>query len=296
MRTNVPSRRRTAVLYGATAVVLVLGVATARSIWTAWQRETGEARAEAVFELVEQRTPMRPTDAPGAMAWLRQQLVEYSRYIGHPVHAREYHDFAAPADGVPPELATEADALQTSAASKTAAPVTLRFDDWPDATPDSERRERLVEFNGHQFAVTRRRAIDDDIKAATPSNLFLSRAAAAIDDTITAMKRRALPGPTETVPSADGLPPRPVRVYAISEDGTLISAPWPAAAGEGSAVARELSLLSARPELPSFAPQEFFFRPSSPSARSVAAYSGFYLDLGGRGLVSTITMPLSGAA
>ena len=49
--------------------------------------------------------------------------------------------------------------------------------------------------------------------------------------------------------------------------------------------------LAARPRLPSFAPEEFFFTFDSVE-HDVLRYSGFYLDLGGRGLVSTVTMPL----
>jgi hypothetical protein len=89
----------------------------------------------------------------------------------------------------------------------------------------------------------------------------------------------------------DDRTPHPVRVYVVSDDGTLVSAPW-ADDGTPNADARELALLSGRPQLPSFAPQEFFFRfPLLPPANA-AWYSGFYLDLGGRGLVSTVMMPM----
>ncbi|MEO5896428.1 MAG: hypothetical protein ABIS06_12065, partial [Vicinamibacterales bacterium] len=34
-----------------------------------------------VFELVQQRMPSRPIEAPGAIAWLRQQLSAYRRHL-----------------------------------------------------------------------------------------------------------------------------------------------------------------------------------------------------------------------
>lgn len=87
----------------------------------------------------------------------------------------------------------------------------------------------------------------------------------------------------------------PVRLYALGEDGTLVSLPWPASAETAEAAARSEALqLSLRPTLPSFAPEEFFFRFSEGEQDSIR-YSGFYVDLGGRGLVSTLTMPVEGA-
>ena len=84
--------------------------------------------------------------------------------------------------------------------------------------------------------------------------------------------------------------PRIVRIYAIHEDGTLVSLPWvdhPGDATESNLLNVELATLSTRANLPAFAPEDFFFRSATES------YSGFYLDLGGRGLVSTLIAPLS---
>ena len=87
---------------------------------------------------------------------------------------------------------------------------------------------------------------------------------------------------------------RPVRLYALAEDGTLVSLPWPPATDTADGAARSEALqLSSRPTLPSFAPEEFFFRFPDGEQDSIR-YSGFYVDLGGRGLVSTLTMPMDG--
>ena len=84
----------------------------------------------------------------------------------------------------------------------------------------------------------------------------------------------------------------------MAEDGTLVSSPWPDGADDRHAVDREIALFAARPLQPTFAPDPFFFRfdLSSASAARDGAYSGFYLDLGGRGLVSTVMRPIAAGA
>src|SRR5512145_2085594 len=71
MRTTLPpdGSRRVRLLYAGVAVFVLLAALTARSVWRAWNERAGQARAAAVFDLVRQRMPSRPTEAPGAMAW-----------------------------------------------------------------------------------------------------------------------------------------------------------------------------------------------------------------------------------
>ena len=102
-------------LYAGVALFVVLAALTTRSIWTAWRERSGEARAEAIFELVEQRMPPRPTDAPGAMAWLRLELMQFSRHIADPDRARQYRSFAAASERVPDELQDVLAALRRGA-------------------------------------------------------------------------------------------------------------------------------------------------------------------------------------
>src|SRR5262245_20551096 len=101
MRTTV---RRTRVLYAGVGVFVALSIFTARSIWLAWQERSGEAKAAAIFDLVQQRMPPRPTEAPGAMAWLKLELDRYRQQIGDPERARLYGEFAAASRHVPEEL------------------------------------------------------------------------------------------------------------------------------------------------------------------------------------------------
>jgi hypothetical protein len=84
-----------------------------------------------------------------------------------------------------------------------------------------------------------------------------------------------------------------VRLYALAEDGTLISLPQPAdPARSRRAAIEEGREFRASPERPTFVSNEFYFRFDFAGPQSQTFYSGLYLDLGGQGLVATITAPL----
>src|SRR5690349_23638174 len=99
MRPTVSSRLR--ILYAGLVLFAVFSAFTARSIWTAWRDRSDSAKAQAVFDLVQQRMPPRPTDAPGAMAWLKLELDRYRQHIADPERARLYGAFAAASSHVP---------------------------------------------------------------------------------------------------------------------------------------------------------------------------------------------------
>src|SRR4029079_14501026 len=82
-------------------------------------------------------------------------------------------------------------------------------------------------------------------------------------------------------------PPRVVRLYALAEDGTLVSLPQ---AGAAFAEGREFRRLAA---LPSFAANEFDFRFDFRDPAPQAYWSGLYLDLGGQGVVATLLVPFA---
>ncbi len=90
-----------------------------------------------------------------------------------------------------------------------------------------------------------------------------------------------------------------VRLYALSEDGTLVTLPLPPLqadpfdpeASRRAALAEGRELRSS-PERPTFVSNEFYFRFDFADPREQTFYSGLYLDLGGQGLVATITVPL----
>ena len=289
-------RRRAGLLYAGLVVFVALLLFTARSIQTAWEQRVDEARAEAVFDLVGQRTPPRPTEAPGAMAWLRQELTRYEPHLAGDTRDR-YRRFAAAGDRVPDELnrvllalrAGALDGASAAAAASAARSIITIAVPLGDVPQTSLREQRVVVIAGDPLAMTRRRLRDPldvlhaDARARAVAPIVATASRALADE----LSAHALPG----VPGAK--PPRPVRVYAVMEDASLISAPAPDGQPAGDAAVRELTLLSARSGQPAFAPQEFFFRfDPNLSVQSQSSYSGFYLDLGGRGLVSTVMFPI----
>src|SRR4051812_46493561 len=60
---------------------------TAVEMYTEWQGQVRQKQAEAVSRLVQVKAPFRPTDIPGAVAWLYQAIQEY-----RPSGAREKAD------------------------------------------------------------------------------------------------------------------------------------------------------------------------------------------------------------
>ena len=306
MRSTVSLRRGVGVLYAGVVVFVGLAAFTARSIWTAWQERSGDGRAEAVFNLVAERTPLRPTDAPGAMAWLRLELDRFGRREGDGARVPRYASFAASGDRVPASLApllavmrTAMDAAPGGPGSNRDVPLTgSGSSDAPLAGPGlgsgapaahaSLREQHVFEVGDRPVIVTRRKPGTDAERA--PSDAFVGRVAAPLVQAVGAIDRAIAAAPLPLVPGDRA--PRPVRLYAVSEDGTLVSVPWPDRQ-KPDAAAHELALLSGRPGHPAFAPEEFFFAFDPAAAQPQAAYSGFYLDVGGRGLVSTILVPFA---
>ncbi|HEX3759268.1 MAG TPA: hypothetical protein VHW23_11200, partial [Kofleriaceae bacterium] len=300
MRSTVSLHRGVGVLYAGVAVFVGLAAFTARSIWIAWQERSDDARAAAVFDLVAERTPVRPTDAPGAMAWLRLELDRFGRRArgdghGNSEPARWYARFAASGERVPEPLAPLVAVMRAAAdgaatAGPGAAGAELRARPAASPTRPSLREQQVLDVAGRPVVVTRRRPGSDAERA--PSDAFIAEVAPRLARAAGAIDRALVAAPLPPVPG--DRPPRPVRLYAVAEDGTLVSAPWAEPASD--AAARELALLSGRPGHPAFAPEEFFFGfdPAAPGPQ--AAYSGFYLDVGGRGLVSTLLVPFATSA
>ena len=277
MRTTLqPVRtRRVRLLYAGVAIFVLLAWLTADSVWRAWNERAGRARAGAVFDLVQQRMPSRPTEAPGAMAWLRDQLAAYRLRLPEAA-ASSYARLSADGESAPPELQRVASIMRELTAANAASQSIVRIEAAGNSGT-SRRAVSVVNAGGSTLVVTRRRALE--IEPA--SNRFVQRFAGVLGAARSGIDRALASGA------------RPVRLYAVAEDGTLLSLPWPSDTEPADEIARlEAVQLAARPKLPSFAPEEFFFTFDS-AEQDVLRYSGFYLDLGGRGLVSTLTMPLA---
>ncbi|HEV2843214.1 MAG TPA: hypothetical protein VG477_00070, partial [Thermoanaerobaculia bacterium] len=155
------------------------------------------------------------------------------------------------------------------------------------------------ELDRRWFAATRRAALDsaDLSDLSNPSNRFLDRATPHLLAMSEALPRVLARNPLPALPGSS--PPRVVRLYALSEDGTLVSlpltpGPFDPEASRQAAI-REGQGFRAAPERPTFVSNEFYFRFDFTSPADQTFYSGLYLDLGRQGLVATITAPLSDA-
>ncbi|HZF14270.1 MAG TPA: hypothetical protein VFE33_36210 [Thermoanaerobaculia bacterium] len=303
-----PGRRwGSRLLYLGVFLLAGLVVLAALSFRREWQERIGQSRSQAIFQLVEGRTPSRPTETPGAVAWLNLELRRYRERIADPEKARLYGEVAEWQDtrSVPPFLApireVLARPLRPSQPSETPAALRLLTPQamGEGAPPFSLRSQAFLELDRHWFAVTRRKALDAaaPLDAANRSNRFLVAATPHLltlsADLAQALARHPLPA----LPGAR--PPRVVRLYALSEDGTLVTLPLPPRqetpfdpAASRRAVLVEGRELRSSPERPTFVSNEFYFRFDFADPREQTFYSGLYLDLGGQGLVATITTPL----
>src|SRR3954447_797804 len=77
-------------LYLGVFLLAVLVALAALSIYREWQQRIGQSRSEAIFQLVQGKTPARPTETPGATAWLNLKLRRYREKIAEPGQARLY--------------------------------------------------------------------------------------------------------------------------------------------------------------------------------------------------------------
>jgi PAS domain-containing protein len=288
-----PRRWGSRLLHLGVFLFAVLVALAALSIRREWRQRIGESRSDAIFQLVQGKTPARPTETPGATAWLNLELRRYREKIADPGKARLYGEVAEWQDtrSVPPFFAPlrELLAAPLRPPSNLETPALHPPGDLgePSEPPRTLRVQSFVELRERWLAVTRRRALDSADLAA-PSNRFLAATAphllALSDDLARVLAAHPLPA----LPGSR--PPRVVRLYALAEDGTLISLPLP---GSRGAAIQEGRGFRGSPERPTFVSNEFYFRFDFADPAAQTFYSGLYLDLGGQGLVATITVPLA---
>ncbi len=286
-------------LYLGVFLFALLVALAALSIRSEWRERIGQSRSDAIFQLVQGKTPARPTETPGATAWLNLELRRYRERIADPAKARLYGEVAEWQDNrsVPPFFAPLRDLLASPLTTlQLPAPAALHppTDLGETAEPPlSLRAQSFLELDRRWFAVTRRRAVDGGslADAANPSNRFLAATAPHLLALSDELPRLLAAHPLPALPGSR--PPRVVRLYALAEDGTLITLPQPADPERSRRAAiAEGRELRASPERPTFVSNEFYFRFDFASPESQTFYSGLYLDLGGQGLVATITVPI----
>jgi hypothetical protein len=298
-----PGRRSPWLLYIGVFLFVVLAWIAGHALFREWQGRLGQERSETLFQLVQDKTPPRPTETPGVSAWLHLALKRYGRTLSDPEKARLYGEIVDWQDrrSVPPSFAGLRDLLATPAALETtAAPRLVPLSGVSGGTGVDEpggalqfRAQRFAELDGRWLVVTRRKALDQGGATGESSDRFLARIgphllrlAGRLGPALAARPLPAAPGPQ---------PPRIVRLYGLSEDGTLVSFPLAELNGDPSARKRA-ALAEGRefrklPQLPNFVSNEFFFQFDFSSPARQVYYSGLYLDLGGQGVVATITVP-----
>jgi PAS domain-containing protein len=282
----------------------VLVALAAMSIRQEWQQRIGQSRADVIFQLVQGKTPARPLETPGASAWLNFELRRYRERIADPAKARLYGEVAEWQDtrSVPPFFLPLRQLLARPVQRPATAvsPVLVSPDPLHDPPkPSFLRVQSFLELDRHWFAMTRRAALESsDLADTNPSNRFLNLTTPHLLDLAAALPQVLAGQPLPALPGSR--PPRVVRLYALSEDGTLVSLPVTPGPFDPQA-SRRAALNEGRgfrnsPERPTFVSNEFYFRfdyGAPPEEQTF--YSGLYLDLGGQGLVATITVPLRDA-
>lgn len=295
-----PGRRSPWLLYIGVLLFVVLAWISGHALFREWQGRLGQERSETLFQLVQDKTPPRPTETPGVSAWLHLALKRYGRTISDPGKARLYNEIVDWQDrrSVPPSFAVIRDLLASPAAppppEPSAAPRLVPLSDGEEPGSVLQfRAQRFAELAGRWLVVTRRKALDQGGATGEASDRFLARIgphllrlAGRLGPMLAARPLPAAPGPH---------PPRIVRFYGLSEDGTLVSFPLAELNGDPEA-RRRAALAEGRefrklPQLPNFVSNEFFFQFDFTSPARQVYYSGLYLDLGGQGVVATITVP-----
>lgn len=251
----------------------------------------------ALYEMVQNVMPNRPTDTPGVTAWLHLELQQYLSGKRH---------FSQIDDGF---FADRQAALMMPAAIEplskllTYSPIDaieklpdLAIHDLPMAEGEMEnpyfRKQYFLTYGEAMFVnTTRSGTVTTDVQdLQNPSHRFLH----ATLPILIAIKQRLKEDPQWKLAS-DRF--RPVRLYALCENNMLTTLPLSMgdsnAEEEPDIFLHEGRELSKSPKLPNFVSNEFFFIfDFNDTEASQPFFSGLYLDVGGQGLVATLTAPL----
>lgn len=303
-----PALRQPWALYLGLLAFGALAALTTREMAQEWKRSLRHERSRTVFDFVQEGTPVRPTDAPGAIAWLDQQIERHVATMAgprteHTVSIAELTDSGP----VPAPFAHLAEAMSFRGAEAECGLRWIRPEEARTTGLDLPPENGLL-FRTQKYltcaerfpapleewlVLTRRKEVDTPLSdRANGSNRFLHAVAPYLYEVRnrleTALATRPLPA------IAGPQPPRPVRLYALAEDSSFLSLPTTRNEAPERALDRVLAEgreFRKRPNLPSYVYNEFFFRFGEPWRPEEARYSGFYLDIAGQGLVVTLLVP-----
>ncbi|MEM7456665.1 MAG: hypothetical protein AAF456_20135 [Planctomycetota bacterium] len=265
---------------------IMLMTATIYFVYSAWRTGTAQSRTETATRLMAVRTSPRSTETPGINAWISWVLL-HGGGSGNST-SEEFIDLVGPAEGrqFPAEFLELLDVLRTS------APISVeQVEIRPDGRDESGlefRKVEIVESSDNRFVLTSR----DNLEIKQRTGEFAATATAHLS----AVEDRWSHSPT--LPVFEGpfrvKSARVSRFYVLNEDESLISLPvGDPQADEDQLLQSETDEFHKNPLSPSFVSNTFFFNfRFDDSLAAQAFYSGMYLDLGGLGLVASVTRPV----
>ncbi len=270
-------------VYGLVAVVLAAGAWWVNLRWNAQLRS---GRAQMLARLLATSHAPRMIETPGVEAWLLELLQEAGTRLPVPQRGA-YEQLLRPrsSPGLPDGMESVAQRLHPVAQAHGDSVATVQevqsLVGPDDAQIRSLRAVAHVHVDGHTLVLTRRRSVFEP--SALPDDL----ARAAAD----------LVALSEAWPAEAATAGRPIRLYAIAEDGSFLSLPIPVGEPEletrARAVAEETVQSQRRPRAPSLVTDSMFleFDYGEPLAAQ-AHYSGVYTDIAGSGFVASVSVPV----
>ena len=251
-------------------LVLSLAVVGLGAWWTHRRFETQleDGRAQTLARLLAVSHTPRVTVAPGVEAWLLDLLQDAG------IDERLLRASHEP----PSHLAGLRERLHADVPSSPAVvPTVLEV---PGGEAGSLRVTKHVRVGTETLVLDRRRNLFEDGPGLGPD---LQRASAHLVAIADAWQR----GAAEHAP-------RLIRLYAVMEDGSFLSRPFPEPTDtDGAALQRETRQTQRRPRDPNLVSsvvfREFDFEQA---LADQTHYSGVYADVGGSGFVATLSVPV----
>lgn len=255
------SHRRLAIL------VLSLAVVGLGAWWThrRFEAQLDDGRAQTLARLLATSHTPRLVEAPGVEAWLLDLLRE--------VGVEE--QLLRPSHDVPTQLDPVGQLLHTRPTLQPSSAAVVQ--EVPSNAPQSLRQTKHIVVDGETFVLDRRRNLFESQSELGPE---LRAASAHLAALARAWSERT-----------DGQDTRLIRLYAVMEDGSFLSRPFPSSAED--ALQAETQQSQRRPGDPNLVSsavfREFDF---SGDLHTQTHYSGIYADVGGSGFIATVSVPV----
>lgn len=274
-------------------VAIAMLAASIYSVYLAWRTGLAQSRAETASRLMAIRTSPRSTETPGINAWVSWSLLNSGEYGKGNDRLRQ---LVAPRTGgqIPVEFQGLLDALRLPVPEP--RPVVIRSDNAFDQTAANEQSTGSLEFRNVNFVENADQLFVLTARQNETVQAQIKEFSSAATTHLMAINNAWLSEPSleplrnlSRVRSA-----RVARFYVLNEDESLISLPLGESGRSGEPLyLSERDEFRKNPLSPSFVSNNFFFNfQFEKPLTDQAAFSGMYLDLGGLGLVASVTKPV----